>query len=115
MGVDKATRALVVYYTMKNFSLFLLAFIAIEITNALELFKNEEEMPIQDFKMLEPFQNYPDWMDLLNEELNTIYNKPTFKMPYSRQLRSGATSTSTNFKNKHIFRVGKKSDIWRLN
>ena len=37
--------------------------------------------------MLEPFQNYPDWMDRLNEELNTIYNKPTFKMPYSRQLR----------------------------
>jgi len=78
--------------------------------------------------MLEPFQNYPDWMDRLNEELNTIYNKPTFKMPYSRQLRSGATSTTTNvkdvydlwrarrnFKNKHIFRVGKKSDIWRLN
>merc|ERR1712141_301876 len=130
-SVDKTTRELVVGYTMKNVSL-LLVFIAstsvfIEI-NALE-FKNEEEMPIQDFKMLEQFQNYPEWMERLNEELNMIYNKPTYKMPYSRQLRSGASPTSAsnvknvydlwrnrrNFKNKHIFRVGKKSDIWRLN
>ena len=59
-----------------------------------------------------------------------IKNGQTFekKLSIFPHFRSGATSTTTNvkdvydlwrarrnFKNKHIFRVGKKSDIWRLN
>ena len=64
------------------------------------------------------------------EFINNGQNFDEKNLAFFPHFRSGDTPTTSasnvknvydlwrarrNFKNKHIFRVGKKSDIWRLN